>query len=53
MLDSDSEVNIITLAYIVKLGLRPKFTNVNIQKIDNLALETHSMILASCSLQDS
>lgn len=31
---------------MVKLKLRPRFTNINIQNIDWLALETYGIVLA-------
>ena len=53
MLDFGSKVNIMTLVYMIKLFLRPKPTNVDVQKIDSYTLEIHGIILASFSLQDS
>ena len=42
-----------TPAYAAKLGLRPRPTNVGIQKIDGSPLMTHGMAPASFSFQDS
>lgn len=42
-----------TPAYITKLGLKLRSTNLSAQKIDGLALKTHNMTSASFSLQDS
>lgn len=41
-----------TPAYITKLGLTTQKTNVEIQKIDHLPLETHGMALAVFLLQN-
>lgn len=41
------------MAYIAKLGLRPKFTNLSAWKIDSLPLEIYGMASASFSLKDS
>ena len=53
LLDSRSKLNAMTPVYAAKLGLRPWPTNVDAQKIDDLALTTHGMASASFSLQDS
>ncbi len=42
-----------TPAFTAKLGLRPRPTNIGVQKIDDLPLETHDMALARFSLQNS
>lgn len=42
-----------TLVFTTKLGLRPKPTNVGIQKIDSSFLEIYCMVSASFSLQNS
>lgn len=41
------------LAYVAKLGLKPRLTNIGTQKTDGLVLETHKMTSASFLLQDS
>lgn len=53
LLNFKTKVSSITLAYITKLGLGSRLINVNIEKIDNLILETYDMTLASFLLQDS
>ncbi len=53
LIDSGSEVNTITPAYAVELGLITRKTSVKAQKIDGLPLETHDMASARSSLQDS
>lgn len=52
-IDSNSEVNTITLAFVVKLGLTILKTSIGVQKIDGLVLETYSMALAYFLLQNS
>ncbi len=52
-MDSGGEVNIMTPAFVAKLGLRPRPTDVGVQKIDGLPLEIHGMASAWLSLQDS
>lgn len=42
-----------TPAFAIKLGLRPRPTNVGPQKIEGSTLETHGMTSASFSLQNS
>lgn len=51
--DSNNEVNAITPAYTTQLDLKPKLTHVGTQKINDLVLETHNMILISFLLYDS
>lgn len=46
LIDSESEVNTMTSAYIKKLGLQMQKTNIEAQKIDESTLETYSMIIA-------
>ncbi len=53
LIDSGSEVNAMTPTYATKLGLTAWKTSVGAQKIDGLPLETHGMISARFSLQDS
>ena len=52
LIDSGSEVNAITLAYISKLDLRARHTNVGAQKIDDSILQTFGMVLASFQVED-
>ncbi len=53
LINFSSKVNVMTLAYVAKLGLTTWKTSVRVQKIDGLPLETYSMASASFSLQDS
>lgn len=53
LIDSVSKVNTMTLIYTAKLGLRPRPTNVNAQKIDGSILKTYDMIPARLLLQNS
>ena len=46
MIDLRSEVNVIAPAYVKKLGLRLRKTDVGAQKIDRSTLETYSMVIA-------
>ena len=52
LIDLGSEVNAITLAYILKLGLQFYCTNFGAQKIDGSTLETFGMVLASFQMED-
>ena len=52
MIDSDSEVNAITPAYISKLGLNVHHTNVGAQKIDGSTHKTFGMVLASFQVEN-
>lgn len=47
ILDSEIELNTITLAYTAKLGLKVQPTNVGAQKIDGSTLKIFGMALAS------
>ncbi len=42
-----------TPVYATKLGFRPRPANVRAQKIDNSALETYALTMASFLLQDN
>ncbi len=53
LINSDSEVNAMTLAYAKKLDLTTHKTSIGAQKIDGSPLETYGMVSASFSLQDS
>lgn len=53
LIDSKSEVNVMTLAYVAKLGLVTQKINVRAQKIDGSPLEIYGMVSAMFSLQDS
>ena len=52
LLDSGSEVNAITLAYVAVVGLGIRSIDVGAQKIDRLILLTHGMVLAIFELED-
>ena len=52
LIDSDSEVNAITPAYALKLGLQVHHTNIKAQKIDGSTLKTFGMVLASFQMED-
>ena len=51
-LDSSSEVNAISPAYVEKLGLKTRKTNVVAQKIDGSALEIFAMVIANFQVED-
>lgn len=53
LIDSSSKVNVMTLAYAIKLDLTTQKTSVGAQKIDNLLLETYDMTSARFSIQDN
>ncbi len=53
LIDSGSEVNMMTPAYAAELGLTTRKSSVGAQKIDGSSLETYGMASASFSLQDS
>lgn len=44
LLNFGSRIDIISLVFVTKLGLRSKPTNVGVQKRDDSALETYEMI---------
>ena len=52
LIDSGSEVNAMTPAYALKLGLRACHTNGRAQKIDGSTLQTFGMVLASFQVED-
>lgn len=52
LIDSDIEVNAISPAYAVVLGLRICSTDVGAQKIDESTLLTYGMVLANFYLKD-
>ena len=47
LLDSKSEVNVMTAAYVAQLGLKVQKINVGAQKIDGFSLETYKMVIAA------
>ena len=52
LIDSCSEVNAMSPAYALKLGLKVHHTNIRAQKIDGSTLETFGMVLASFQVED-
>ncbi len=52
LLDSESEVNAMRQAFAHQLGLRIWKTNVIVQKIDGITLETYEMIVSTFSVAD-
>lgn len=51
-MDLDYKINVITLAFIVKLGFSILSTYIGAQKIDNSALQTYGIVIARVSIQD-
>lgn len=47
LINSDRELNIITLAYAKQLGPQIQQTNIRVQNVDNLSVETFKMIIAN------
>ena len=52
LIDYGSKVNTMIPAYILKLGLRVRQTNVGAQKIDGSTLKTFEIVLASFQIED-
>ena len=52
MIDSDSEVNAMTLAFTAKLGFSTQQTNIGAQKINIFPLKTYGMTIVRFSIQD-
>ena len=52
LIDSGSEVNAMTPAYVSRLGLRARHTNVGAQKIDGSTLQTFGTVLADFQVED-
>ena len=52
LIDSESEVNAMTLVYASKLGLTVYLTNVGAQKVDDSTLKIFGMVLASFQVED-
>lgn len=44
LIDFDSQINAMTLAYIPKLGLRVYCTNIKVQKIEGSTLKTFEIV---------
>ena len=53
LFDFGSEINAITLEYILKLGLKVCPTNIGAQKIDGSTLKTFEMVLASFQVENT
>ena len=52
LLDSRSEVNVMTRAYIVHLDLKVRVTGVGAQKINRSSLATYGMLIAALQVVD-
>ena len=52
LIDLGSEVNAMTPAYVLKLGIKVHPTDVSAQKIDGSTFETFGMVLASFQVED-
>ena len=52
LIDLDSEVNAMTLAYAKQLGLQVRKTDIEAQKIDDSLLRTFRMVIASFQVKD-
>ena len=52
MLDFEIEVNVMTLAYAAKLGLKVRKTYIRVQKIDGSLLKTYSIVIADFQVLD-
>ena len=52
LINSESEVNAIYLAFAKQLGLSIRPTHVRVQKIDSTMLDTYGMVVAVFSLED-
>ena len=50
LIDSDSKVNAMTLAFAARLGLSVRPTGIGAQKIDGSALRTYGMAIAGFSI---
>ena len=52
LIDLSSEVNAMTPAYVSRLGLQARHTNVKAQKIDDSILQTFGLVLAHFKVED-
>ena len=52
LIDSSSEVNTMTLAYILKLGFKVYHTNIKAQKIDGFTLNPFEIVLADFQIEN-
>lgn len=53
MINFDSKVNTLTLAYIAKLSFAIRFINISTQKINGLALKTYKMVIIAFYIQNN
>ena len=52
LMNSDSEVNAMTPAYVKKLGLQTRKTDIKTQKIDGSSINAFGMVIASFQVLD-
>lgn len=52
LIDSGNEINVMTPAYVAKLGLKVRSTNMQAQKIDGSTLKTFGMVLVSFQVKE-
>ena len=52
LINSDSEVNVMTLAYAANFGLKVYSINVGAQKIDDSSLKTFGIVIAAFQVED-
>ena len=52
LVDSGSEINAKTPAYVAKLGLKVQTSNIRVQKIDGSSLVTFGMVLANFQVEN-
>ncbi len=52
LLDSGSEINVMSQAFAQQLGLKIRKTNVGAQKIDGSTLETYEIVVSTFSVSD-
>ena len=52
LIDSGNKINVIYPTYVRKLGLSIKTTDVGVQKIDSIILNTFEMVVAAFSVTD-
>ena len=52
LIDSGSEVNVMTTAYVSRLSLKVYCTNIRAQKIDSFTLKTFRIVLANFQVED-
>ena len=52
LLNSGSEINVMSTAYTAHLGLKIRVTNVDTQKIDRFSLAIYSMVIAAFQVVD-